>query len=389
MKTNQIKPKIRTELRSTYPVFFKSWKGKNLSAQHRFIDIGDGSVILSFLADPILQSWDDGKTWDLYEDVNIIPPCTVGLYRIDNHWIAIQGVVDIGSNDIGGVKLWRSFNAGITWMPPEKIPTADDIHFRGLGKPNVFSAIMTTRGRIIIVADHLLGQEGPDGQLISAVSSDDFGRTWTVSRLFGPAAPLPNGPEGFGEPAVVEMSSGRLWMVFRTPYGELWQCISRDGGVTWNDPTPTGLASPIANCYAKHHPDSGATILCWNLTKPGAVDDFHKQHGLYGPRINLVFAVSHDNCRTWSCPVVVEEKGGFYPTIHFSGKDMFIMYQSCPDYMNHPWHEYGLTMVTYDKKEVDSLPAWTTETIQPYIDKGLVAHWLSLACGRPKKETIS
>jgi len=379
MKTNQIKPKIRTELRSTYPDFFKLWKGKYLSAQHRFIDIGDGSVILSFLADLVLQSWDDGKTWDLYKGINIIPPCDEGLYRNENNWIAIRE----------GVDLWFSFNYGKKWEGPVKIPTADNLHYKGLGKPNVFSTIMTTGGRIIIVADNFLGQEGPDGQLISAVSSDNFGKSWTVSRLFGPAAPLPNGPEGFGEPAVVEMPSGWLWMVMRTLYGELWQCISRDGGLTWNDPTPTGLASPIANCYAKRHPDSGATVLCWNLTKPGAVNDSHKQHNLYGPRINLVFAVSHDNCRTWSCPVVVEEKGGFYPTIHFSEKDMFIMYQSHPDYINHPWHEYGLTMVTYDKKEVDLLPAWTTETIQPYIDKGLVAHWLSLACGRPKKETIS
>ncbi len=379
MKTNQIKPKIRTELRSTYPDLFKPWKGKNLSAQHRFIDIGDGSVILSFRADPILQSWDDGKTWDLYDGPINFPPCDVGLYRSENNWIAIRG----------GVDLWFSFNYGKKWEGPVKIPTADSHHYRGIGKPNVFSTIMTTGGRLIIVADNWLGQEGPDGQLISAVSSDDFGRTWTVSRLFGPAAPLPNGPEGFGEPAVVEMPSDWLWMVMRTLYGELWQCISRDGGVTWNDPTPTGLASPIANCYAKRHPDSGATVLCWNLTKPGAVNDFRKQYSLYGPRTNLVFAVSHDNCRTWSCPVVVEEKGGFYPTIHFSEKDMFIMYQSSPDEIKHPWHEYGLTMVTYDKKEVDSLPAWTAETIQPYIDKGLVAHWLALACNKEAKRTIN
>jgi len=178
-------------------------------------------------------------------------------------------------------------------------------------------------------------------------------------------------------------------MVFRTLYGELWQSISRDGGLTWNTPTPTGLASPIANCYAKRLPDSGATVLCWNLTKPGTADDFGSQSSLYRPRTNLVFAISHDNCRTWSCPIVVEEQGGFYPTIHFAGDDMFIMYQSSPDTKAHPWYKYGLTLVSYDKKEVDLLPAWTTETIQPYIDKGLVAHWLALACRPASKETIS
>ncbi len=380
MKTHkQIKPNVRIELRATYLDFFKPWKGKYLSAQHRFVDIGDGSVILSFLADPALQSWDRGETWNLYTGPIKFPPFDEGLFRNGKHWIAIRE----------GVKLWRSFDAGITWMSPEKIPSADDILFRGLGKPNVFSVIKTSGGKIVIVADNFLGQEGPDGQLISTVISDDWGHSWTMGRLFGPAAPLPNGPEGFGEPAVVELPSGWLWMVFRTLYGELWQCISRDGGISWNDPTPTGLSSPIANCYAKRLPDSSATVLCWNLTKPGTSTDFRSPHSICRPRTNLVFAISHDNCRTWSCPVVVEDKSGFYPTIHFSNKDMFIMYQSSPDDTKYPWHEYGLTMVTYDKKEVDLLPAWTTETIQPYIDKGLVAHWLALACNKESKRTIS
>ena len=98
---------------------------------------------------------------------------------------------------------------------------------------------MTSRGRIVLVADYFLGQEGPDGQVLASVITDDFGENWKVSPLLGPADPLPLGPEGFGEPAVVEMSNGRLWMVFRTNYGELWQAISQDRGETWGTPTPT------------------------------------------------------------------------------------------------------------------------------------------------------
>ncbi|KKN34048.1 hypothetical protein LCGC14_0797700, partial [marine sediment metagenome] len=70
-----------------------------------------------------------------------------------------------------------------------------------------------------------------------------------------------------------------------------------------------------------------------------------------------------------------------------SETDMFILYQSNPDYRKCGWEKYGLTLVAYNKKEVDSLPAWTAKTIQPYIDQGLVAHWLALACDRPFRET--
>jgi len=67
---------------------------------------------------------------------------------------------------------------------------------------------------------------------------------------------------------------------------------------------------------------------------------------------------------------------------------MLIVYQSSSK-IGYRWDQLGLTLVTYDKKEIDALPAWTTETIQPYIDSGLVRHWLSIACRPPSKETIS
>ena len=65
------------------------------------------------------------------------------------------------------------------------------------------------------------------------------------------------------------------------------------------------------------------------------------------------------------------------------------MYQSSPGDDRQDWHKHGLTLVTYDRKEVDALPAWTTETIQPYIEAGLVRHWLALACEEPSKKAIS
>ena len=377
MKKQTIKEKVRMDIRAEYAHFFKPWEGRDMSAQHRLYEGDDGEVILGYF-DPVLASYDGGKSWDRYKG-----PRTWESFS--------RGIFDMGDQLIGihENRLQRSYNRGRTWHAPEAIPTPDDTHVSGLGMPNCFSAIKTAAGSLVLVSDNFLGQEGPGNQLISSRVSEDKGKTWKTGKMILPAFPLPTGPEGFGEPAVVETSPGWLWMVMRTLYGELWQCASRDGGYTWNSPTPTGLVSPIANCYAVRHPDSGATVLSWNMTIPGTPIDFRSRHSIYRPRTNLVFAVSHDRCRTWTCPVTVEKEGGFYPTIHFSQDDMFIMYQSSPGDERQDWHKHGLTLVTYDRKEVDALPAWTTETIQPYIEAGLVRHWLALACEEPSKKAIS
>ncbi len=372
----QIKEKVRMDVRKKYAEDFLPWVGKDCSAQHRFINLDD-SVIMSFTGDPVLQSFDEGKTWQWHKSQFNWPREATSMYWVKGELLAFQG----------GYALWRSDNGGKTWGAKEEIRGPDEI-FKGLGRPNIFSIIVTQRfGTIVMVADCWLGQEGPDGQLLCSITSDDAGRTWKTSRLFGPPSPLPGGPEGFGEPAVVEMKNSWLWMVFRTLYGELWQSISRDQGRTWGDATPTGLASPIANCYAARDPYTAATVLCFNLTKPGLGQNFRSVESVYRPRNNLVFMVSHDNCRTWTCPVVVDPGGAFYPTIHFTEKTMFIMYQSNKD-ETEPWADHGLTLVTYDREEVDALPAWTAKTIQPYIEAGLVRHWLALACHRPTKEAI-
>lgn len=356
---------FRLDLREEYRGLFWKWANKDLPAQHRFVDCWNGTITLSFKGDPIIES-EDGREWKLSE--RKIPPHAVGYFKspMGKYHLAVES----------GWKCYRSDDYGETWEKI-KIPTAAEVHLRELGNPNIFTGCATTRGNIILAGDNFLGQEGPDGQTINSVVSENWGKTWTVCPLFAPAEPLPMGPEGFGEPSVVELSDRRIWMVMRSLYGELWQCISRDNGYTWNCPTPTGLASPISNCYAKRSP-GGATVLCWNFRKPNP-------EKMYEPRDHLAFAISRDCCRTWTCPVTVEEGAGQYPTIFFSNKYMFIMYQSGK---GAGWGDLGLTLVAYNLEAVNELPPWTKETMRPYIDAGLVAPWLQVACDRPQRATI-
>jgi len=374
-----IKELLRIDLREEYrDTFFADWEGRDLPAQHRFVPEPDGGVRMSFSrpgdmpneAGLVIESGTGGNTW--WEVEGWHPPTSRGIFEWQGKRMAVWG----------GTEFMRSLDSGDSWERG-RIRNAGDLIYDGLEDPNCFSAILITQGiyagRIVLVSDFFLGQEGPDGEVLASTYTDDCGFTWKTSKVFGAPDPLPAGPEGFGEPAVVQLPSGWLWMVFRSLYGELWQCVSRDGGATWGRPTPTGLVSPIANCYAVREPTTGATVLCWNAMVPGVGGDFRARHSFYRPRTNLVFSVSHDNTRTWTVPVQVEAEGGQYPTIHFAAGRMFIMYQSSPANAKVGWHEMGLTLVAYDAEEVLNLPAWTPQTIEPLIEVGLVRQWRAAA----------
>jgi len=387
MAKQPIKEKLRVDLREKYKnSLFIHYAGKNLSAQHRFCD-SNNNLLMYFQEYLIIESCDKGETWDHCLGHRTWDHC-VG-YRT---WPYNNGCEILRAPNgylmavHKGMEFRGSSDGGYVWKPTQQIPSVANTHYSQIGRWNYCTTTVTSKGLILIAGDYSLGRPDIDPDVLCVLSSEDWGHSWRTSRLFAPADPLPKAPEGFAEPVIVEMPDNNLWMVFRTCYGELWQCISQDGGITWGTPTPTGLASPISNCYAKRMPGSRAIVLCWNLTKPGTALDFRGPGSIYGPRSNLVFAVSQDNCRTWSCPVVVESQGGEYPTIHFTDEDMYIMYQSAPDEDYHTWAERGLTLVRYDRKEVEALPAWTSKTIQPYIDKGLVAGWLALNCKKDNKE---
>ena len=74
------------------------------------------------------------------------------------------------------------------------------------------------------------------------------------------------------------------------------------------------------------------------------------------PRRPLVFAVSHDNCKTRSRPVVITRSVGYMRNMFFSDTEMIINYEGksgteqwAPDDPYHP------TLVVYDLKTVLAL----------------------------------
>ena len=365
-----LQPKLRLDLTSTYVDFFRKWKGAEISATF-FHRSSSGDLALVWGGDRALASSDEGRTW--YESFAFSTwPESLGILHVGTELAAVVYEAD------RNVFLTRSSDGGMKWSTPDPISRLKKSKANPrLDGPYVMNdrILLTAKGHIIIPVDYLLGREGPDPDQIGTIVSRDGGHTWQSGSVFGPPPPLPDRPEGFGEPAVVELADGMFWMVFRSRFGHLWQALSSDG-LIWGSPTPTGLASPLSAVNAKRIPGSDDVVLVWNNAVPGVSRDFSDCPSLWRPRSPLVFSVSHDGCRRWSSPVIIERGTGIYPSIHFSDTQMFVLYRSNPDPAVRSGADYGLTLVAYEKRSVLNLPAWDAHTIAPYIADGRAAPWL-------------
>ncbi len=129
---------------------------------------------------------------------------------------------------------------------------------------------------------------------VACLLSDDEGRTW---RRGGEITV--DTPRGVMEPQIVETAPDRLFCLFRTKGGYLYQTSSADGGQTWSASTPSALPAPesIARMIRLL---SGNLLVVWNNVSSVT------QH----PRHPLVAAVSSDGGATWSAPRSLADETG-------------------------------------------------------------------------------
>jgi hypothetical protein len=289
---------------------------------------------------------DKGRTWHNWDAYRTWPKMAYAdVARHGNQLLAF------GFNDkdcYKGTYVWWSSDHGLTWSGGKRL-TADKDRWAPMNN----RVLVTSRGRVIVPVEQLLGAEGPDANQIGTIYSDDAGRSWARSPIFGPPPPLPSKPEGFGEPSVVELPDGQLWMVFRTRLGHLWQAWSSDGGATWGKPSSTGLVSPLSAVNAKRIPGTDTVIVFWNNAKPGETANWNTFPNFWTPRSPLVFATSRDGCKTWSRPIIVDKGTAAYPSLCFLGDELFAVYWTNPD-PNVPYlsPKSYLTLVVYDIRSV-------------------------------------
>ena len=277
-----------------------------------------------------MASTDEGRTWYEWPAVRTWPEGLVQAVTRRGKELLLEMAVGVSKET--GLCIWRSQDEGKTWTGGERVlnlaqRTADD---KLLWYTPGNRILVTKAGRLLMSVDFLLGDEGAGPEIVGTLVSEDNGHTWRIYELFGPPAGYRDRPEGFGEPKIVELADGRIWMVFRTPLGHLWQAFSTDGGRTWGEPSSTGLVSLLAPFNAQIDPGSKAVVVVYNPVKPTPSMTWDTEHNWWRPRAPMAFAVSHDNCKTWSRPVIITKNRGFMRNMYFSDKEMFIIYQEGP-----------------------------------------------------------
>ena len=318
-------------------------KGNPRNSEGAFLPLGQGERLLfcysSFLGDSArdhtpadivsMRSLDGGATWS--EPQTLLRAATLGAMNLMSLSLLRMGNGDIGLFFLNRqswqdmrVMLIRSTDEGRTWGEP--VYCSPRV---GYFVVNNDRAALLSSGRIVIPAAEHVATVGADGEatISPAVTtffcSDDDGHTWFEARHVA----LPQGlsRSGLQEPGVIELRDGSLLGWSRTDLGCQYVFTSRDGGLSWSEPTASRFTSPLSPMSIKRLPD-GALLAVWN---PNQRQKDAPHDGQTLGRTPLVFALSRDEGETWSAPRAIEDdpcSGYCYTAIQTAGEWLLLAY---------------------------------------------------------------
>ena len=188
----------------------------------------------------------------------------------------------------------RSEDNAQTWSEPYSIPMN---HKYTCGKCH--RALRLSSGTVLMgyswdtrcEKDEALSTEGQMDLRAGVMRSTDGGLTWTnggdTTAIYEKKAE--HAVAGTDEPALVQLSSGTVYMLMRTGDTHLYEAFSDDDGLTWRDIRPSPLRSTNAPAALTSFEYSGRKgVLCiWDNSPT---------------RYPLCASVSFDDCKTWSSP---------------------------------------------------------------------------------------
>lgn len=283
-----------------------------------------------------VESADEGESWSeprtavaasLFGVQNVM---SVTLMRMADDAVGLFFIVKLAGG-LSNIMLGRSYDEGQTFGGYTVCSDALGPAYYVLNNDRV---IRLQSGRILIpLARHdVLLKDGqpvynPCSEACFAYSDDD-GATWQASPVVI-RAPFSNTETGLQENGAVELLDGTIWAYSRTDQGRQYEYFSRDGGIRWTEARPSVFTSPISPMTIVRHPVTKALHAVWN---PVPLDRSKPTPKAGWGRTPLVCAVSADEGRTWSEPLVLEsdpERGYCYPGVFFTGDGCMLVSYCC------------------------------------------------------------
>ncbi|MCA9204703.1 MAG: exo-alpha-sialidase [Planctomycetales bacterium] len=289
--------------------------------QGPFVAIDDGGILAIDVSASHI-SRDGGRTWEpprpLFDDAVQVRVSNERALLRTRDGVVIAAFMNLAERNwtwknelhdapeaVLPTYVMRSLDDGKTWQDVQKL------HDDWTGA--VRDMIQTRDGRVVFTAMKM--RHDPGRHSVLTYSSTDGGKHWTASNLIDLGGRGHHG--GVTEPTLTELKDGRIWMLIRTNWGEFWSAYSHDGGRFWRIIQPSGISASSAPGLLKRLA-SGRLLLLWNRPLPEGKSDWPLTGGdglwsdvpVSNHREELSLALSDDDGRSWSEPVVIARQPG-------------------------------------------------------------------------------
>jgi hypothetical protein len=258
-----------------------------------------------------MRSSDKGRTWSAPKPafqidynqhgfVPLIPRGSKRIYAFGTQPVWSEFSTKKGQQENAPIGFRYSDDDGHTWSDVQLIRPVNDPGFRGM---SVMRMCETDSGAWLI-GSHL-GDWSVKPLLTRQflLRSEDRGKTWTLLPDKRPNGWFAPGFNRMDEGRPINLGSGKVLMMFRTPEGHLWAARSNDDGKTWTESKPTPLIHPDAPPMLFHLSD-GKTLAAFHHNRHAQTQYAGLSAKMEGmkDRSELWVSLSRDSGETWTEP---------------------------------------------------------------------------------------